>query len=82
MSVSEEYRQAHDIGFSEPLPNLIFRALIISSKMPEVVFPLLDLSALAKTPSGKLPSKADFLCLLWGSVGGNFVGFRGKIYFD
>ena len=42
--------------------------------MSEVVFPLLDLSDLAKTPSGKLPSKADFLCLLWGSVVGNFVG--------
>ena len=50
--------------------------------MSEVVVPLLDLPALAKTPSGKLPSKADFLCLLWGSVGGNFVGFRGKIYFN
>ena len=38
--------------------------------------------ALAKTPSGKLASKADFLCLLWGSVGGNFVGFWGEIYFN
>ena len=50
--------------------------------MSEVVVPLLDLPALGKTPSGKLPSKADFLCLLWGSVGGNFVGFQGKIYFN
>ena len=48
--------------------------------MSEVVVPLLDLPALGKTPPGKLPSKADFLCLLWGSVGGNFVGFQGKIY--
>jgi len=44
--------------------------------MSEVVVPLLDLP-LGKTPPGKLPSKADFLCLLWGSVGGNFVGFQG-----
>ena len=49
--------------------------------MSEVVVPLLDLPALFKTPPGQLPSKADFLCLLWGFVGGNFVGFRGKIYF-
>ena len=32
-----------------------------------------------KTPAGKLPSKADFLCLLYGSVDGNFIGFQGKI---
>ena len=50
--------------------------------MSEVVVLLLDLPALGKTPFGKLPSKADFLCLLWGSVGGNFVGFQGKIYFN
>ena len=50
--------------------------------MSEAVVPLLDLPALGKTPPGKLPSKADFLCLLWGSVGGNFVGFQGKIYFN
>ena len=50
--------------------------------MSQVVVPLLDLPALGKTPPGKLPSKADFLCLLWGSVGGNFVGFQGKIYFN
>ena len=50
--------------------------------MSQVVVPLLALPALGKTPPGKLPSKADFLCLLWGSVGGNFVGFQGKIYFN
>ena len=50
--------------------------------MSEVVVPLLDLPALFKTPPGQLPSKADFLCLLWGFVGGNFVGFQGKIYFN
>ena len=55
---------------------------MISKRKSEVVVPLLDLPALGKTPPGKLPSKADFLCLLWGSVGGNFVGFQGKIYFN
>ena len=42
--------------------------------MSEVLVPLLDLPALGKTPSGKLPSKADFLscygallvAILWG----------------
>ena len=50
--------------------------------MSEVIVPLLDLPALVKAPLGQLPSKADFLRLLWGSVGGNFVGFQGKIYFN
>ena len=45
--------------------------------MSEVVVPLLDLPALVKAPSGQLPSKADFLCLLWGSVGGEGDQGRG-----
>ena len=45
--------------------------------MSPVILPLLDLPALDRTPEGKLPSKSDFLRLLWGYVDGNFVGFRG-----
>ena len=45
--------------------------------MSEVVVPLLDLPALVKAPSGQLPSKADFLCVLWGSVGGEGDQGRG-----
>ena len=48
--------------------------------MSEIVVPLLELPGTKKAPAGKLPSKADFLCLLYGSVGGNFVGFQGKIF--
>ena len=40
----------------------------------EVAVPLLDLPALEKTPRGTLASKADFLRLLWGFVGGDLVG--------
>ena len=48
--------------------------------MSDTLVPLLELPCVKKTSSGKLPSKADFLCLLYGCVGGNFVGFQGKIY--
>ena len=46
--------------------------------MAEVIVPLLELPVIEKTPPGKLLSKADFLCLLYGHVNGNFIGFRGK----
>ena len=51
--------------------------------MSETLVPLLELPSTKKTPPVRLPSKADFLCLLYGCVGGtgNFVGFQGKIYF-
>ena len=39
-----------------------------------VIVPLLDLTALEKTPRGTLANKADFLRLLWGFVGGDLVG--------
>ena len=51
---------------------------MISKRMSEVVVPLLDLPALGKTPPGKLPSKADFLCVLWGSVGES-IGKNQKV---
>ena len=50
--------------------------------MSEVLVPLLEEPGVKKAPAGRLPSKADFLCLLWGAVGGNFVGFQGKIYLN
>ena len=50
-----------------------------SDIMSEIVVPLLELPGIKKAPAGKLPSKADFLCLLYGSIGDNFVGFQGKI---
>ena len=48
--------------------------------MSEILVPLLELPVTKKAPAGKLPSKADFLCLLYGSVEGNFEGFQGKIF--
>ena len=54
--------------------------------MSEVIVLLLELHGIKKTPPGKLASKADFLCLLYGSVDGMapayyapLDGFRGKI---
>ena len=47
--------------------------------MSEVIVPLLALPGIKKTPPGKLLSLAQFLCRLYGSVDGNFSGFRGKI---
>ena len=45
--------------------------------MSEILVPLLELPVTKKAPAGKLPSKADFLCLLYGSIEGNFEGFPG-----
>ena len=47
--------------------------------MSEVIVPLLELPGIRKTPPEKLLSKADFLCLLYGSVDGNFSGFQDEI---
>ena len=59
------------------------RCLTVASPpdiMSEILVPLLELPVTKKAPAGKLPSKADFLCLLYGSVEGNFEGFQGKIF--
>ena len=60
-------------------PCLTESGLSSPGMMSEVIVPFLELPGIRKTPPGKLTSKTDFLRLLYGSVDGNFSGFRGEI---
>ena len=52
----------------------------VSLECGKIAINYVELPGTKKAPAGKLPFKAGFLCLLYGSVGGNFVGFQGKIF--